>query len=658
MLSEELNRLTREQIARIAEIWKSPKIPQDKRALIQQMNKLAVDEYYLKGVLEQLTPIQVKIYSHLVTNRSVMTLGEVSRRVQLQPINVEKELAVLKHLMLVYQRRNRERITSNLDKYYPFEEIKQIVTVDTNHKGEKFLISIKKEVENTGYDNLEAKYRKVFANKNMTKKQLGDASVDPKNLAKIIKTLSDGETVMVDEAFQNGGILEINAARIIIDEQKLEAEKTFRRLHEFNILKDVYFVDDRFVRVLVLPIEMFDYLKANPLFPKTENVKELQHQNLSNMLDFVLNVKKMLLFISNKGLTLSQSRKIKQADMKRSEQALLETDQRLFPEKSQVHQIEIIMPFLKIFDLVELREDNIVLKETYEEFLKREPMNLMKDLIEETAIFAEKRMVGDDVFLPLEIPFYRRNILDRCVQILNDTGGLYVKVLVAELIREWVVLSPGFRVRTFKNLYLENRSAIVSALFYMHLFGLLSVEYPKRFVTISEFGRHYFFGENLKEDNSPGAVIVNPDASLVAMPDKLTIQGIHLLKSFTELKDFDHIYNFQITKDSLQEGLLLGNKVETFLEFLENVSKNKLPQNLRYLITDWSDDLPIVNIEEGVVLLETSDPKLTELLLGQIRGKKIVKKELSDTAMIIARNRVQEVMDVAEKLEMIVKLIR
>ncbi|MCB1148087.1 MAG: helicase-associated domain-containing protein, partial [Leptospiraceae bacterium] len=271
---------------------------------------------------------------------------------------------------------------------------------------------------------------------------------------------------------------------------------------------------------------------------------------------------------------------------------------------------------------------------------------------------SEKRMVGNEVFLPIDLPFYKRPILERCISTLNETGGLYVKVLISELIREWVILSPGFRVRNFKNLYLEQRSAIVSALYYMHQFGLLRVEYPRRFITISDLGRHYFFGDPLPEENVPGAVIINPDATLIAMPDKLSLFGTHLLKSFAELKEFDRVYNFQITKDSLQDGLLLGNRVDEFLEFLQHVSKNRIPQNLMFLISEWSEQLPIVTIEEGVVLLETSDAKLTELLVGQIKGKKIIKKELSDTAMIIYKNRVQEVMEIAEKLEMIVKLIR
>lgn len=657
MLTEELSKLEVQQLARIAEIWGITKIPKEKKSIINNLKKVAVDEYFLKGVLEKLTPVQVKIYTLIVSSKNVLTLGEISRRVQMQPINIEKELAVLKALMLVFQRKNRERITSNLDKYPAFEEIAKNVSVETNQKGEKFQISIKKEIEQIGLDKLDSKYRLPIG-KTLKGKPAFDSSVSEKTFAKLLKSLSDSEIKLLDEAFINGGILEIHSARIIMDEQKLHPEKTLRKMHNLFLLRDTYFIDDRFVRVLVLPLELFDYLKKKPIFPKSEKVKELQERILCNELDFVLNVKKLLLFISNKGLTLAQSEKIKQADMKKSESALLDIDMMLFPEKSQVHQIEIILPFLKLFDLVNLRGENIILKENYEKFLGKEPLGLIKDIIEETALAAEKRLVGNEVFLPLDIPFYRRSVLDKIVKIIHEYEGLYSKVLVAELIRSWVIMSPGFRVRNFKTLYIENRGAIISALFYMHLFGLIEVEYPKRFIRLSELGRHYFFGEDLKQENTVGGVIINPDASLIAMPEKLSVFSVHLLKSFAELKEYDQIYNFQITKESLQEGLLLGNQVEHFLELLQEVSKNKIAQNLMYLISDWSEELPIVSIEEGIVLLETTDAKLTELLMGQIKGKKIVRKEISPTALVIHSNRVQEVMEAAEKLEMIVKLIR
>ncbi|HRP70683.1 MAG TPA: helicase, partial [Turneriella sp.] len=118
------------------------------------------------------------------------------------------------------------------------------------------------------------------------------------------------------------------------------------------------------------------------------------------------------------------------------------------------------------------------------------------------------------------------------------------------------------------------------------------------------------------------------------------------------------VFNFQLNKESVQTGVMLGNSIESFKALLAHTAKSGIPQALDFNLTEWSRDLPIVIIEESIVLLETADPKLTEALLGQIRGKKIVKKEISDTALVIFKSKVQEVMDAAEKLEMIVKLIR
>lgn len=662
MLNDELSKLEKEQLYRIAEIWKIKKISQDKKGIINQLRKAASDEYYLKGILEQLTPMQVKIFALIIGSKNVLTLGDISRRIRMQPINVENELAVLKHLMLVYQRKNRERITSNMDKYYPYEEIKEIVHIDENKKGEKFQFCIRDFINHHHIEDIFIDYITLLTGKKkptIKRNELIKLATNDESFEILLDQLSEGEEILLDAAFSNGGILEIHAARIIMDDMKLNQEKTLIRMHSLNILKDIYYIDERYVRILVIPVELFEYLKENPIFPNTEKIKEMQPIEIANQFDVVLNMKKLLLFIANRGLTLSQSGKIRQADMKRSENSLIEIDLRLFPEKSQVHLIEILLPFLKVFDLVELKDDNVILKDTYEEFLKENPLNALEKLIEVTPIEAEKRMVGDEVFLPIEIPFYHEDYLKEIYEILKENkDGIYSKVLIANLIREWVILSPSFRVKDFKSLYFEKRGAMVSVLFYLHLFGLIQVEYPKRKIRLSSLGYYFFESKELSFQNQPDGIIINADATLIAFPDKLSIFGLHILKSFAELKEFDRVYHFQITRESLQTGLLLGRNKSDLLDFLDEVSKNKLPQNLSYLIEDWSEGLHIVTIEEGVTLLETSDANQMSLLLGQIKGKKIVKRELSDTAILVYKDKISETIEIAEKLEMIVKLIR
>jgi glycerol-3-phosphate responsive antiterminator len=47
-----------------------------------------------------------------------------------------------------------------------------------------------------------------------------------------------------------------------------------------------------------------------------------------------------------------------------------------------------------------------------------------------------------------------------------------------------------------------------------------------------------------------------------------------------------------------------------------------------------------------------------ELLLGQIKGKKFVLEEVSPTGIIIEKSKVMEVIAIAEKLNMIIRLNR
>ena len=658
-LKEELEQLSHEKQVNVGEVWSLPKKELQKKKLLPILEKILVDEYYIKGVLEKLTPLQVKIYTLIIKSNTILTLGEISRKIRMQPINVEKELAVLKYLLLVYQRKNRERITSNLDRYYPFEEISKLISTSTNQNAEKFKISIKREIQFKRIEDLDKKYIYfVTKGKKYDTPALIEKVIEDDAFKNILASVSEQESVLIDEAFNNGGILEIHSARIILDEQKLDPEITLKKLDSLNLLKDTYYIDERFVRILSMPVEIFNYLVRNPIFIKEQGIKEQQDKIACNELDFILNLKKLLLFISNKGVTLSQSEKIKQSDRKKSEEYLISIDMNLFREKSQVYQIEIILPFLKLFELVAIKEENIILQPAFEEFLSKDPMDILKSLMELIVQASERRMVGNEVFLPIEVPFYKKEVIGHCVKIIHENGGVYSKVMIAQNIRENVILSPQFRITNFKSEYLRKRSFLLSSLFYMHLFGLLNVKYPQRWIELSPLGQHIFFEKELVTQDTKGALYVNPDATIMVMPDKLSIFSIHLLKSFTEIKGFDNVYTFQISKDSLQEGVLLGDNISEFKDLLTNISKNEIPQNIIFLIAEWTNELPIVHIEEGIVLLETSQPKLKEMLIGSLRDKDIIRRDISPTAMVIKKKKIPEVMATAEKLEMIVKLIR
>ena len=77
-----------------------------------------------------------------------------------------------------------------------------------------------------------------------------------------------------------------------------------------------------------------------------------------------------------------------------------------------------------------------------------------------------------------------------------------------------------------------------------------------------------------------------------------------------------------------------------------------------FSIEDWSRSLPLVTITDECVVLQTQDPNHMELLLGQIAGKKIVLQKVSPTTIIIDSDKIYDCIAYAEKLNLIVKLIR
>ena len=184
------------------------------------------------------------------------------------------------------------------------------------------------------------------------------------------------------------------------------------------------------------------------------------------------------------------------------------------------------------------------------------------------------------------------------------------------------------------------------------------MEYPSRFLVLSDLGKYYFQSKAIPKHTEKGGITINSDFSIIAFPEKCSLHGIHLLKVFTELKDYDRVFTFALTKDSFQNGILLGYDPNLFIQFLRESSKAELAQNLMFLFDDWSKNLPIVVVTEDCVLLKTYDPHVMELLLGQIKGKKIVMEEISPEAILIDKTKIQDVIQISEKLNLIIKLIR
>lgn len=661
VLIQELSKLELLELKKIATLWNLQKYsPKDKKHAVTQLYEAFQDEFNLKWVLEKLTPVQVSIFNLILKNKNVQTLGEIVRKVQLPPINAEMELNVLRKYYLLYQRKNRERLTNNLDKYHAYEEIASLVKLDTNTKGEKYKLSLDKILHKTPIPTLSEDWIKILGLKKTDSiEEITKQATSDEGISKTINSLDDFEREVLLYIYTHGGVVEAEVVRNYINVNRGKFETVIPLLIDKHLVIDTYFVEDRFIRIITIPKEILAYIQVNALLPPVKKgTKQKQEKIAKNDLDFFLNIKKMISFVSRKGLGLAKSGKIKQADNKRTEQDLLKPDIDIFPEKGQVYQIELILPILKILGLVDIKGENIVLTGDIDGFQKKDIFEVMSLAIHEVNEVRTKRFNPPEVFSAIEVPFYDKPILDKCINIIMAMGKVHTSVIFSNVIRDNLIMSPGFKIKNFEADLADLRKEIISAIFYLHLFGLLEVDYPARFLVLSDLGKYYFQSKPIPKHTEKGGVTINPDFSIIAFPEKCSLHGTHLLKAFTELKDYDRVYTFILSKDSFQNGILLGYDPNVFIQFLKESSKADLAQNLLFLFDDWSKNLPIVTVKEDCVLLKTNDPHVMELLLGQIKGKKIVQEEISPEAILIDKNKIQDVILIAEKLNLIIKLIR
>lgn len=661
VLQLELEKLDIASLKRIAQLWNLNKLGKDKKAIVKNIIVGMQDDFYLKGVLEKLSATQVTIYTSILKSKaSILTLGEISRKISMPPVNTEMELGVLKRYFLVYQRKNRERLTNNLDKYYFYPESGEHVRLEVNDKGQKFRLNLAKILQ--GQEKIPPEWKKALGGRASSNGKftadVAHAACDPETLTKVIEDLSEIEQGVVLECFQQGGLLEINRAREFVQASKGKWEETLRRLNALGLLLDEYYIDEKFVRVLVLPAEVFQHLQDYPILEQKKATKRRQEKRATNDLDFYLNIKKMIVYISRKGLNLAKSGKIKQIDLKETENRLLRPDIGLFIEKSQIYQIELLLPAMRLLDIVRVKRDDVVLRNDYDSILEMDIFKLMDLVIKEIEGARNRRVRYEDVFEPMYVPFFQKSTFDECVDLIQKRGKVMYFVIMAAMIREKLLMAKGFRIKNFQQALQELRKEITSALFFLQLLGLIGVEYPDRWVEMSELGLYYLKGKSLDREDTKGGVIINPDLSLIAIPENVSVRGIAQLKSFAEVKTFDNVYTFQITRESFQEGLLLKASSGDFIELLRKTNRGELSQNLLFSIEDWSRSLPLITITDECVVVQTQDPNHMELLLGQISGKKIVSQKISPTTILIDADKIYETIGYAEKLNLIVKLVR
>ena len=95
-------------------------------------------------------------------------------------------------------------------------------------------------------------------------RRLYENCLENDTFSNVIAKANKLEKKMLFETFLRGGIIDINSARDIILDHKEKWQDVLPRLGNLGFLFDEYYIDERFIRILLIPKDVFEYILNHP----------------------------------------------------------------------------------------------------------------------------------------------------------------------------------------------------------------------------------------------------------------------------------------------------------------------------------------------------------------------------------------------------------
>lgn len=141
-------------------------------------------------------------------------------------------------------------------------------------------------------------------------------------------------------------------------------------------------------------------------------------------------------------------------------------------------------------------------------------------------------------------------------------------------------------------------------------FGLIEVSRAHRRGSVirSTSAARRLFGEDAPADEpalSSETLTVDPSFTVLLL--RPAPRHVWALSAFTELDQLDRVSSYRLTRAGVQRGLASGVSVEQLTGYLEQQSRQPLPQNVAYEIRQWAKEYRRVRLRHALVI-EPDDP--------------------------------------------------
>ncbi len=570
----------------------------------------------IHNILKSLENDELKLFKAIYEEGGeVKNFTTLEKKTHIPIAKIDRYATTLSHKALVYVIKNRQLLTNKMDKIYPIKEIFE----QLNFLGTTELL-----------DNL-SRLHEALSRKKPARSEKKPARPDEK-----------GETLLVTIA-ESGGLLEL---------EKIIANNSFRPALEKCIKDEImalsHVISHPGISVVYLTDKAAPLLKNISLKKKKKAATPVVHNHYRVLINLLLTYD----IISTYGLFLTKQGQIRKIDLKRIADNLIRTTSLSGEEEDRDTLSSLILFWLSALETVRIQRDaaTISLRPLRKDL--ENPVALMIKLLH--AFDSVKNV--QEVFLPeRRYPSYRT--LTGFLKIIASIGEAEIDYL------RWTIhagrLAAGGK-KQFYSLFAEKESIIKEiddGISLLCLMGLVYHEHGKiRITDIGEEVAHRLFKMPLppREEEIIPSIYINADFTLILAERELPSLALYYLLAHTDLENDDVIIHATITRESIIKARKRGLSLENFLTTLDEHARNRIPQNLVFLLSEWAKQTISVTMKR-VILLETGHTTfLDEIIYGQ-KDESMIRR-ISPNHAIVAKDFLETVIKKARKKDAAISL--
>lgn len=575
-----------------------------------------VSVYGFHKLASSLSSEELQLLKYLYDGHDGTNLGDIQKATSIEASAIDSAVANLSDKLLVYVIKNRQLLNKNMDKVYCIKEVSNFLNLSATEELTSFMQSVIKTLINMEKEGNESKGKQK-------------------------KDIKSGE--ILNYILENGNMASLDK---LVDLNIKNFEKSLDSYRNDGILEIRHLLKDKITTVLSISP---GYLGAAINSKGKSTAKKLKP--VSNRFTALINAIHTYDIVSSSGLFLTKQGNFRKIDIKKIADRMMPLKDLSGEEISSEACALLAMQTINIMEILGLEKDIGVvnLKEVADKISA--PVEMGKLLVSKLATIENRNTSFDNA---IELPTQRDIIA--ILNLLQNLGATEITRLHTSFIASIVLEYLGHGEYSSKEQAWEIN--FQNALNFIILMGMADIE--KNRFQISTEGLSLLHEMEKKKPQKAEkkeeikSIVINPDFTLMVDERRISSTSLYTILSFAEVLTRDTIMQCAINKNSVIDANKRGMNISEFISTLRENAKNELPQNMEFLLQDWTNQTIKIEISRSILVHSNHPIFFDELSYSSFAS--IIKERISDNHIIIEKDSIDDLIKFSKKYDVVINI--